>query len=68
MLGDGIVSLGTAVVTRDFRNVKSSPKIVSPIRILLPTRIDAGVNWISPALLRNFTARLPGALEIPPGE
>ena len=66
MFGDGIVSLGTAVVTWDFRNVKASPKIVSSIRILLSTRIDAGVNSMSPAAFWNFTARLPGALETPP--
>ena len=66
MFGDGMVSLGTAVVTWDFRNVKASAKIVSLIVSLLSTRIDAGVNSMSPAALWNFTARLPGALDTPP--
>ena len=66
MFGDGMVSLGTAVVTWDFRNEKASPKIVSSMWSLLSTRIDAGVYSMSPAALWNFTARLPGALETPP--
>ena len=51
MFGDGMVSLGTAVVTWDFRNEKASAKIVSLIFSLLSTRIDAGVNSMSPAAL-----------------
>ncbi len=66
MFGDGMVSLGTAVVTCDFRNEKASAKIVSLILSLLSTRIDAGVNSMSPAALWNFTARLPGAFDTPP--
>ena len=66
MFGEGMVSLGTAVVTWDFRKVKASPKIVSSIRSFPSTRIDAGVNSMSPAALWNFTAMLPGALETPP--
>ena len=66
MFGDGIVSLGTAVVTWDRRKVKASAKIVSSMPIFPSTRIEAGVNSISPPALRNFTARFPGALDIPP--
>ncbi len=66
MFGDGMVSLGTAVLTWDLRNVKSSPKMVSSMRIFPSTRIDAGVNSISPDAFRNFTAMFPGALDIPP--
>ena len=66
MFGDGMVSLGTAVVTWDFRNVKSSPKIVSLILSLLSTRIEAGVNSMSPAALWNCTAMFPGVLDTPP--
>ncbi len=51
MFGEGMVSLGTAVVTCDRRNVKASAKIVSLILSLLSTRIDAGVNSMSPAAL-----------------
>ena len=66
MFGDGIVCLGTAVVTWDFRNVKSSPKMVSSSLTLLPTCSAAGVHSMVPDALLNFTARFPGALEIPP--
>jgi hypothetical protein len=48
MFGDGMVSLGTAVVTWDRRNVNASAKIVLLIVSLLSTRIDAGVNSMSP--------------------
>jgi hypothetical protein len=61
-----MVSLGTAVVTCDCRNVKASAKIVSSIPSLPSTRIDAGVNSISPAALWNFTAMFPGAFDTPP--
>ena len=66
MFGDGMVSLGTAVVTWLRRNVKASAKMVSSIPSLPSTRIDAGVNSMSPAALWNFTAMLPGAFETPP--
>ena len=66
MFGDGMVSLGTAVVTWSFRKVKASAKIVSSMRSFPSTRIEAGVNSISPAAFRNFTARWPGALDMPP--
>ena len=48
MLGEGMVSFGTAVVTVSRRNVKSSAKIVSSSRILPWTRMAAGVNSMSP--------------------
>ena len=66
MFGEGMVSLGTAVVTCDRRNEKASPKIVSSMCSLPSTRIEAGVYSMSPAALWNFTARLPGALDTPP--
>ena len=66
MFGDGMVSLGTAVVTWDFRKVNASAKIVSSMRIFPSTRSDAGVNSISPAAFRNWTAMFPGALDMPP--
>src|SRR6266566_2234528 len=61
MFGDGMVSLGTAVVTWDFRKEKASPKIVSSMWSLPSTRMDAGVYSMSPAALWNRTARWPGA-------
>ncbi len=66
MFGDGIVSFGVADVTNDCRYLKSSSKIVWSSPILLPTCSAAGVNSIVPDELRNFTARFPGALLIPP--
>ena len=66
MFGDGIVNLGTAVVTWDFRNVKSSPKMTLSSLTLLPICSAAGVHSMVPDGLTNFTARFPGALEIPP--
>jgi hypothetical protein len=66
MFGDGMVSLGTAVVTWERRKVNASAKIVSSIRTFPSTWIDAGVNSMSPAALWNWTFRLPGALDTPP--
>ena len=51
MFGDGMVCLGTAVLTCDFRYVKSSPKMVRSIVTLLSTCSAAGVHSISPAAL-----------------
>ncbi len=65
MFGDGMVCLGTAVLTCDVRYVKSSPKMVRSIRTLLPTCSAAGVHSMVPDGLVNFTARWPGALDIP---
>ena len=61
MLGDGIVSLGLAVVTLSFRNEKSSPKIVSVTPSLPSICIAAGVNSTSPSGLWNSTRMSPGA-------
>jgi len=66
MFGDGIVSFGTAVVTWDFRKVKSPPKIVWSSLILPPMCSAAGVHSMVPDGLVNVTASLPGALETPP--
>ena len=66
MFGDGMVSFGVASPATDRRKRKSSAKIVWSSRILLPTCSAAGVNSMLPSALRNFTARLPGALLIPP--
>ena len=68
MFGDGIVCLGTAVVTWDFRNAKSAPKMVCSSATLPPTCKAAGVHSMVPEGFMNFTDRLPGALEIPPSE
>ena len=57
MFGDGMVSLGTAVLTRDCRYVKASPKMVWSIRTLLPTCSAAGVHSMVPDGFTNFTAR-----------
>ena len=66
MLGDGIVSFGTAVVTLSRRNAKSSPKIVCSSRTGDDTRIDGGVNVIVPPALRNSTARSEASFSTPP--
>ena len=49
MLGDGMVSLGVAVVTAPARKRKASAKIGSSRRILALTRSAAGVNSIVPS-------------------
>ena len=66
MLGDGMVCLGTAVVTTDFRYSKSGPKIVWSRPTLRFTVSAAGVYSMSPAGLWNLTSRFPGAWPIPP--
>ena len=66
MFGEGMVCLGTAVVTWSLTNVKSSPKMVWSSRTLLPTCSAAGVHSMVPDGLVNCTARWPGAREIPP--
>ncbi len=49
MLGLGIVSLGVAPSTACWRNLKSSPKIVSDTPSLPSTFSAAGVKSISPS-------------------
>ena len=66
MLGDGIVSFGTAVVTLSRTNAKSPPKIVWPRRTGAVTRIDAGVKTIDPLGLWNSTARSDACFSTPP--
>ena len=56
MLGDGIVCLGTFEVCSR-KNVKSSPKIVSPTPSLPSTLSAAGVKSIPPSALRKCTTR-----------
>jgi len=65
MLGDGIVSFGTFVVTVSFRNVKSSPKIVFDTPSLPSTWSAAGVNSISPSSLKELHGDLAGFLRDP---
>ena len=66
MLGDGIVSLGVALVTTLCRNSKSGAKIGFSSVTLPSMCIAAGVNSMSPSALWNLTARLPGDFEMPP--
>ena len=66
MLGDGIVSFGTAVVTLSRRNAKSSPKIVWSSRSGSSTRIDGGVNTMLPPGLWNSTASSDASFLTPP--
>ena len=66
MLGEGIVSLGTAVVTDDLRNVKASAKIVSSSRTRSLTRSAAEVKEVAPSLLRNATSICWSVLVMPP--
>ena len=52
MLGEGMVSLGvTPGPVTDWRNPKSSPKIVESMRSLLPTCSAAGVHSMVPPAL-----------------
>jgi hypothetical protein len=66
MLGEGMVSLGTAVVTADFKNSKASPKIV----VSMPTRPltfrAADVNDVVPSLFLKATCSCSSDLVIPP--
>ena len=66
MLGDGIVSFGTAVVTVSRTNAKSSPKIVWSSRSGSSTRIEGGVKTMLPPGLWNSTARSEASFSTPP--
>ena len=65
MLGDGIVSFGTFVVTVSRRNENASPKIVFETPSLPSTCSAAGVNSMSPFSLWNLTAMWPASFVIP---
>ncbi len=66
MLGEGMVSFGVPVVTTDFRNSKSSPKMHFS-KVSLPTiRSADGVNSMSPPLLWKVTLRLSLTFSTPP--
>ena len=65
MLGDGIVSFGTAVETVSARKRKSSPKIVSETETLPVTWCWAGVNSMSPPALWKRTAMSPASFVTP---
>ena len=65
MLGDGIVSFGTLVVTVFCRNEKSSPKIVRDTPRGPLTCSAAGLNSSSPFSLKNLTAMCPASFVIP---
>ena len=62
MLGDGIVSFGTAVVTVSRRNAKSSPKIVCSSRTGSSTRIEAGVKTDAAAAVLELDREVGGEL------
>jgi hypothetical protein len=67
MLGDGIVSFGvidSPVI--DFRNVKSSAKMVSRRRTGPSTCNAAALNSICPSAFWNFTLIDSSELLIPP--
>ena len=66
MLGDGIVSFGTAVPTVSRRNVKSSAKIVCSSRTGASTRIEAGVKLMVPLRFLNSTTRSESSFSTPP--
>ena len=66
MLGEGIVSLGVAVVTAPVKNRKASAKMVSPRWMRSSTRGAAGVNFYIPSALRNFTLMLSWAFSTTP--
>ncbi len=66
MLGDGMVSLGTAVVTVSARNRNASAKIGCSSRTFPSTRSAAGVNSIVPSVFWNWTTRFSSARLIPP--
>ena len=55
MLGDGIVSFGTAVVTVSRRNANASPKMVCSRCTGASTCSDGAANTILPSSLRNST-------------
>ena len=65
MLGDGIVSFGTLVVTVFCRNEKSSPKIVRETPSGPSTCSAAGVNSSSPLLVEEPDRDVPGFLRDP---
>ena len=65
MLGEGIVSFGVTPPAVSVRNLKWSPKIVSPMPSLPSIFRAAGVNSIVPSGLWNWTSRSSSAREIP---
>ena len=66
MLGDGIVSFGTAVVTVCWRKRKSSAKIGSSSRTRDRTAMPAEVNAVSPAAPCIRTSMRSSVFSIPP--
>ena len=66
MLGDGMVSLGTAVVTASARNRKSSAKIGSSSRTRPSTASPAVVKSLSPAALCMCTRIRSSVRLMPP--
>ena len=67
MLGDGIVSFGVwPSAAWDFRNSKSSPKIVLSSVTLSSTCSAAGENSIVPSALRNSTFMLSSLTVVTP--
>ena len=66
MLGDGIVSFGTAVVTALCRNTKSSAKIGSSSRTRDRTAMPAEMNAVSPAAPCIRTSMRSSVRSMPP--
>jgi hypothetical protein len=66
MLGDGIVSLGVAVLTHSWRNVNASAKIGARRATRSVTCSAAGENSIEPCSLRNCTLRLSSLIVVIP--
>ena len=66
MLGDGMVSLGVAVVTRSRRKSNASPKMVSDSVIGSATRTPADSKSTSPVALRMCTWIFWSVVVMPP--
>ena len=65
MLGDGIVSFGTASAAHSWRNVNASPKMVCETPTSPSTCSAGAMNSMSPLSLWNVTLTLSSAVEIP---
>ena len=68
MLGDGMVSFGTFVVTVSRRNVNASPKIVRGNEIRSCTLSAADSKSSSPSSLRKCTCSFSSVGSTPPRE
>ncbi len=66
MLGEGIVSFGTAVLVMDFKNLNASPKIVSSRRALSAIFRAAVVKKVEPSLFLKATSSCSSLRLMPP--